>query len=166
MTKQEIKDLITNVIVSNDQKGITAESLANVLLDMVDATPEGGSGSSIPSFVLGAINLETGTIMPSEEEKAHNAETFRIIKESPTAICPMIDLTSFYEFILSMDGLDVTGIRYGSLANVCMFVPAAMAVEEGYEEDVVHVVCHEFGGDFVFFADGSVEVMYTEEEEA
>lgn len=166
MTKQEILEAIEATIVPNGQKGITAESLANLLVEMVNATPEGGSGSSIPSFVLGAIDIETGAITPSEEEKAHNAETFRIIKESPSAICPMIDLTSFYELMLGMEGVNAEGIRYSSLANTCMFIPAAMAIEEGYEEDIIFMMCFEFGGNLVFFEDGSVEIIYTEEEEA
>ena len=166
MTKQEILEAIEATIVPNGQKGITAESLANLLVEMVNATPEGGSGASIPSFVLGAIDIETGAITPSEEEKAHNAETFRIIKESTTAICPMIDLTSFYEFVMGMEGVNVQGAKYSAFASSCMVAPAELAATEGYNEDVIYVMCPEFGGDLVFFEDGSVEVMYTEEEEA
>ena len=167
MTKQEILEAIEATIVPNGQKGITAESLANLLVEMVNATPEGGSGASIPSFVLGAIDIETGAITPSEEEMAHNAETFRIIKESPTAICPMLDLTSFYEFIMGMEGVNVQGAKYSAFASSCMFAPAELAATEGgYNEDVIYLTCPDFGGDLVFFEDGSVETIYTEEEEA
>lgn len=44
MTKQEMLDAINSTIVANGQKGITAESLNNILNEMVNATPEGGSG--------------------------------------------------------------------------------------------------------------------------
>lgn len=43
MTKQEILDAINSTIIANGQKGITAESLNNILNEMVNATPEGSS---------------------------------------------------------------------------------------------------------------------------
>lgn len=45
MTKNEIVEAINATIAPNNVKGITAESLANILTEMVNATPEGGGGS-------------------------------------------------------------------------------------------------------------------------
>lgn len=60
MTKQEIINAINATIVANGQKGITAESLKNILNEMVNATPEGGSGGGdgllkvyLPDPILG-----------------------------------------------------------------------------------------------------------------
>lgn len=47
MTKEELKEAIASTIVENGQKAITAESLANLLNEIVDAVGEsGGSGES------------------------------------------------------------------------------------------------------------------------
>lgn len=43
MSKSELKDAINSTIIPNGQKGITAESLNNILTEMVDAAGEGGS---------------------------------------------------------------------------------------------------------------------------
>lgn len=55
MTKQEVLDAINATIVANGQKGITAESLNNILTEMVNAAGEGGSGAlriMMPDSVL------------------------------------------------------------------------------------------------------------------
>lgn len=44
MTKNEIKECINSTIVSNDDKGITAESLNLILNEIVDNSGEGGNG--------------------------------------------------------------------------------------------------------------------------
>ena len=43
MTKEELKEAIASTIVENNQKGITATALANLLNEIVDAAGEGGS---------------------------------------------------------------------------------------------------------------------------
>ena len=73
MNKQDVIDAINNVIVSNDQKGITAESLARVLLDMLEVTPE-SSGGEFYTLAIGDLFGETPL---TEEQKAHNAELYR-----------------------------------------------------------------------------------------
>ena len=45
MTKEEIMEAINSTIIANGQKGITAESLSNLLIDMVSATPESAGDS-------------------------------------------------------------------------------------------------------------------------
>ena len=81
MTKQEILDAINSTIVTNGVKGITAESLANILTEIVNAAPEGGSGGS----GAGTIRLSNYELIEqdkcvlistNEEDAAHNAETF------------------------------------------------------------------------------------------
>lgn len=52
MTKNEIIEAINATITPNGVKGITAESLANILTEIVNATPEGGGGSGNGALVV------------------------------------------------------------------------------------------------------------------
>lgn len=82
MTKQEILDAINSTIVANGQKGITAESLNNILNEMVNATPEGGSetsgGDSLKFYTSDLISAEMMTrefaesLIGTEEEYLSN----------------------------------------------------------------------------------------------
>lgn len=85
MNKQELIAAINETISANGQKGITAESLANILTEMVNAAPEGGSGggSSSGSSNSETINIsnyevtEQGILISTtEEDAAHNAEVY------------------------------------------------------------------------------------------
>lgn len=72
MTKAEIIEAINATITANDEKAITAELLANILIEMVNATPEGGGGSGdgalrviVPELIaLGTAMVETGELSP------------------------------------------------------------------------------------------------------
>lgn len=60
MTKKEIIEAINATIVPNNVKGITAESLANILIEMVNA--EGGSGDGalrviVPDTMIGGMTI-------------------------------------------------------------------------------------------------------------
>ena len=69
MNKQEVIDSINNVIVANDQKGITAESLARVLLDMLEVTPESSGGGMI------FLKIGEGSDL-TEADKMYNATIY------------------------------------------------------------------------------------------
>ena len=73
MNKQDVIDAINNVIVANDQKGITAESLARVLLDMLEVTPESSGGV----YYLQGVDGEL-----TEEMKAANAIIYEKVKNN------------------------------------------------------------------------------------
>lgn len=79
MTKQEILDAINNVIVTNNQKGITAESLANILTEIVNATPEGGSGGAGGEYIdVRYTDMETmDELLPEAQE--HNVGVYERI---------------------------------------------------------------------------------------
>ena len=69
MTKEELKEAIAATITENGQKGITGQSLANLLIDIVDAAGEGGGGGGdILCFDL-KLDIETfePILTPSEE---------------------------------------------------------------------------------------------------
>lgn len=68
MTKKEIIEAINATIVPNNVKGITAESLANILIEMVNV--EGGSGDGalrviVPDTMMGAMIPEYGELSPT-----------------------------------------------------------------------------------------------------
>ena len=77
MTKAEIIEAINSTIVANGQKGITAESLANLLIEMASATPE-GSGGSGGLYIYAPLPADYfGIEVPiTEEQQAHNAEVY------------------------------------------------------------------------------------------
>ena len=101
MTKQEILDAINSTIATNGVKGITAESLANILTEIVNAAPEGGSGGS----GAGTIRLSNYELIEqdkcmlistNEEDAAHNAEIFSNYTASVNSGAPislLIDVT-------------------------------------------------------------------------
>jgi hypothetical protein len=84
MTKQEILDSINATIVANGQKGITAELLANILTEIVNAAPESsGSGSGILSL-QGSVDDSTGQTIFTEEQKANNIAIYEAIEQAYT----------------------------------------------------------------------------------
>lgn len=78
MTKAEILDAINATIAPNNVKGITAESLANILTEIVNATPEGGSGGAGGEYI--DLTLANPDDYESDEltaeAMAHNAEVY------------------------------------------------------------------------------------------
>ena len=88
MANDNLKTAINEVIKPNDKKAITAESLANLLHMIVDE----GTGSGALDIKMGQISLldlegssEMFTTVLTAEERAHNQEVFRIIKEASDA---------------------------------------------------------------------------------
>lgn len=96
MTKEEIIEAINSTIVANGQKGITAESLANILIEMASATPEGGSGGAGGEYLdmtkANPDDLESEEL--SEEAKAHNAEVYNklLTALNGVAAIPMVSV--------------------------------------------------------------------------
>ena len=84
MTKAEILEAINATIRPNNQKGITAESLANILTEIVNASAEsgggsggssgGGSGYYIDLTLADPTNLDSMEVTP--EAMAHNAQLY------------------------------------------------------------------------------------------
>lgn len=70
MTKEELKEAIASTIVENNQKGITATALANLLNEIVDAAGEGGSGGAIAVSLATDVDESTGYLLPNEERAA------------------------------------------------------------------------------------------------
>ena len=84
MTKQEILDAINATIVANGQKGITAESLANILTEIVNTAPESsGSGSGVLSLQA-SFDDSTGQSIFTEEQKANNIAIYEALEQAYT----------------------------------------------------------------------------------
>lgn len=96
MTKAEILEAINATIAPNGVKGITAESLANILTEIVNATPEGGSGGAggeyIDMTMANPDDFESNEL--TEEAKAHNAEVYNRLLTSLNGVAaiPMVSV--------------------------------------------------------------------------
>lgn len=105
MTKAEIIEAINSTIVANGQKGITAESLANLLIEMASATPEGGSGGSGGAlFYAGVLNEDQTAFNLTAEELEHNAAMYNTFVTS-NAVPVSIDMTRYYLEMMAAEGL-------------------------------------------------------------
>lgn len=81
MTKAEILEAINATIAPNGVKGITAESLANILTEIVNAAGEGGAGGEYLDMTpANPDDIESKEL--SEEAKAHNAALYTKICEA------------------------------------------------------------------------------------
>ena len=78
MTKEEIIEAIEATIRPNGEKAITAESLANLLIEMANATPEGGSGGVL---FLQIGETEDGSDLTAEQ-LANNVEVYNKTAET------------------------------------------------------------------------------------
>lgn len=79
MSKQELINAIQATITANGQKGITAESLANILIEMVNTAGEGGSGGGSGVLAVRYSLDEDGMPTFSEEDKVNNAAIYQML---------------------------------------------------------------------------------------
>lgn len=147
MNKNELIEAIQQTIVPNGKKGITAESLANLLMEMVNATPEGGSGGSGQIvFYAGMPTGETHEALempifePTPEQKAHNVEMFNTVKSLPYMPTVSVDLSEYYATIMGADvGIDVTGLRANATTFLAMYIPKELAQLEGLGQEAISI---------------------------
>jgi hypothetical protein len=157
MTKNEIIEAINATIIPNGQKGITAESLANILLEIVNATPEGGSGGSGQIvFYRGMPNEDYTEYTLTPEQQAHNAEMAKIIKESPVSLVATIDCTD--EVIANFPAADFSGVKYNVIPVITMYAPPIVATTMGLPTEGISLGMSETDKLFVAM-DGSVVVF-------
>ena len=122
MTKNELIEAINATIVPNGQKAITAESLANLLMEMVNATPEGeNGGNGQVVFYMGMPNFETGEFYLTQEQMTHNAKMVKVIKESPIAIQASVDVTEYIRMELAETGADLTEVRANMISSPTIY---------------------------------------------
>lgn len=145
MTKEELKEAIASTIVENGQKAITAESLANLLNEMVDAAGSGGGGSAGSDAVT--IMIDDENVAPNEK----NAEAFATISNKYN------------------NGVSVSVMAMYSLLGMSICMPITAYFYEG-ESDVILLfvdlsfIFGEFAcPQYIMTSDGTV-MLYTEEE--
>lgn len=153
--KQELIEAIKATIVPNDEKAITAESLANLLIEMVEAMGEGGTGAGYVSFYTGVPNVETMEFVLTPEQKAHNAEMVKIVKESPIAITASIDMIEILK--VDMPEVDVSSVKYYITADTLSYASAETAGNFGIPHEGVVFAGQTFS--FLFAPDGSATML-------
>ena len=150
MTKNEIIEAINSTIIPNGQKGITAEALANILVEMANASGGGGGGVTV---YVGMVDAETGAVTLTDEQKALNAEAFRQIKEGNRLV--IVDMS---ELMSAQYGAQV-GMSTVAM-GVAHFPPEAAAVLGMSDEFVTF--SSEMIGDVNLLADGTIEIIMPE----
>jgi hypothetical protein len=166
MSKDTVKQAISETIVSNGKRGISAQSLSNVLNLMVD---EGGTGGG-----SGCLMVKVGTVVDTSgntptiltgEEKEYNQQVFEICKNAVSngEACPLVtfDLlkllagTEPEAAIMSQQGsqLLMVPMLCGYLSGVAV---SEMVGELGYNELIYSVSM--VGGGVILLPSGDVIV--------
>lgn len=139
MNRNELIEAIQQTIVPNGKKGITAESLANLLMEMVNATPEGGNGGSGSiTFFCGLmsenIHEATGKVIAdlTQEEREHNVKMFETFKTAQVKMSISVDLSRLYrQLIETNEGVDATGLSYICTSMMALYLPASLQNVDG-----------------------------------
>lgn len=149
MNKQEILEAIGSTIVANGQKGITAESLANILVEMVNAS---GEGSGNVTVFVGDIDQSTGVATQTEVEKAHNAEVFLTIKNAVVFPTVNVDMSKSYSA-----SMGVVGVKYVLINDAIAYMPQEVAEAVGAPSEMIGIMT--MAGDMTLYPDGTLELM-------
>lgn len=152
MNKQEIIEAINSTIMPNGQKGITAEALANILIEMANAS--GGVGGGVTVYV-GDIDQSTGMATQTEAEKAHNAEVFLTIKNA--IVFPTVNLDMSKQYSASIGAV---GAKYALINDGILYMPQEVAEALGAPSEIIGFTT--IIGDMTLYPDGTVEIMPTE----
>lgn len=147
MTKNEIIEAINSTIMPNGQKGITAETLANILVEMANA-----SGGGVTVYV-GMVDAETGAVTLTDEQKALNASAFRQIKEGNRLV--IVDMS---ELMSAQYGAQVGA---SAVAMGAVHFPPETAALLGMPDEFV-AFSSEMFGEVALLADGTIEIMMPE----
>lgn len=139
MTKEELKEAIAATITENGQKGITGQSLANLLNDIVDAA--GGGGGTLT--IAANQDMTTGAFIPVSKEK--NAQIYRTLVEGLNN-----DIAYSVAMVLTIDLTSIgMGIMKGSVA-IAMYSVAS-------ELDNCVQLQNVDGSTMLLYADGTLE---------
>ena len=117
MTKEEIIAAIAETIAPNNIKGITADSLANILTEIVNASGESGGGSGSLVVYIGQGDLETGEMSQTAEQKAHNADVFKAVKSAEVMPAISVEISEMYS------GLTGAIVKASAISPMNLYVP-------------------------------------------
>lgn len=152
MNKQEIIEAINSTIMPNGQKGITAEALANILIEMANASGS-GSGSGGVTVYVGMVDAEAGAVTLTDEQKSLNASAFRQIKEGNRLV--IVDMS---ELMSAQYGSQVGA---SAVAIGVVHFPPETAALLGMPDEFVAFSCEMFG-EVSLLADGTLEIIMPE----
>lgn len=125
MTKEEILSAIEATIKPNNQKGITAESLANILTEIVNASGGSGGSGGISGYYFDLAADDSGVSTP--DAMAHNAEVYAQvydrISQPNVPFISLYDETLFGSFLPMVIGVEGDSI-IAQAAYITGFDPA------------------------------------------
>lgn len=153
MTKEEIIEAINSTIITNGQKGITAESLSNLLIDMVSATPEGEGDSGGMLFYAGMPNDDYSEFDLTEEERDHNVNMYNNFIESP---CAPISLDMTKEYV-KMVGVDMSTDDFKMILTSKQIMYASASISQEIFGDPQGGIILE--GSIIIHSDGSLSII-------
>lgn len=139
----ELYDVIDANIVPNGVKGITAQGLKNTLYAMADKIGEGGGGSNVGAGGLyiyfgTPVSDSAGEISQTPEQKAHNAEVFKIIKKSAVIPPLSVDITDYMLALEELpDGVDATGMKTFTSVQMTQYYTEELASFVGLPECIL-----------------------------
>lgn len=163
MNKTELIEAIQQVIVPNGQKAITAESLANLLTEIVEAMGT-GNGSGQVVFYVGMETGEDGEVSGFQkmslttEQKAHNAKMFALVKDANPMVEFSYDMSDLYQAELEYQfKQDMPGVKFCMLPATCIFSPKEVSkILVGVDQDIIS---NEDSLPILVYEDGSVEIQ-------
>lgn len=156
MNREELHTLIAQTVRPNNKKQINAESLANLFYEMVDATPEGGSGNAGGSGALKVwIEDAENGIFITEEQKAENVATYNVLIEGehvPVIVC------SKYE--MSEEGFSISQTTTHSVS----YVTFKYGVSGENTEAVMFFIGDDMENGLTLYPDGTTEISFQHEQ--
>ena len=122
MTKEELKEAIASTIVENNQKGITATALANLLNEIVDAVGEGGGNAGGGGLMIDPAGIEG--------VNEHNARIRQVLIEGiNTGVAYPVTMTGFesgavISYTVFMYGLvgELFILQFSELPDMAIFL--------------------------------------------
>lgn len=154
--KEKLIEAINATIVPNDEKAITAESLANLLTEIVEAMGT-GNGSGQVVFYMGMPNEAMTELTLTPEQKAHNAEMAKLIKESPIPISASVETNALIA-LEAPDGVDTSKVKYNSVSSMTAYIPQELASFLEVPSECV-LIQASIGLAIVFTMDGSASLF-------
>lgn len=152
MTKNEIIEAINSTIIPNGQKGITAEALANILIEITNGSG-GGTGDVV---YAGTADAATGALTQTDEQKLHNAEVFQLVKNSESPVSLFMDMSDSFA---QTSGFTA---KMHNAATLIAYIPQESASVVGFPNETVMIGGYDLGGDYMLSPDGTVEFMPAE----
>lgn len=153
MTKEEIIAAIAETVAPNNIKGITAESLANILTEIVNASGESGGGSGSLMVYIGQLDLETGAMSQTAEQKAHNADVFKAVKSAEAMPAILAEISEMYS------GLTGAIVKASAISLMNLYVSEDLC---GIPDGAVILATQMIGTEVALTSDGTV-IKYVEE---